>query len=528
MKIKAAGKYFSYIAKAYPVMCASGAFPLMPPVVDAAKWLDRFDDLSKRGIAKHVARLKRFQSDFELAETKADTPLDRATARALALSASCAITELDAVRTWEKSPALYLQIAFTGLDQAATMPSKNERVREKRFIKRLKAVPGLLKQAPDNIKAISHTSRALAQTMIRDCARFLTNLGDSDLGKTGKAPRFLADCLTGLRDFDRFVATRPEMAEEEGPSFQIMAEGVLGTSRSAEEIYGIAEAEYNNRLETLRSLEAEVEGDWKTALADYNGPAEEDIEALDVIIREIHRLHGFVSQTALPGAFNDSVLRIEPQPLHLASTLRPIHYDPALGAWDDEPSRCYVSPQIFSGRGFRDDPLRLQRMRREFLFMAARQSYPGRHLIDSQRRALGDSPLAQVTSPMFLAGWLAFAENLLEELGYLTSTMDKLVHHQRGLARAGLAMIDAGLAVGNLDQDKCMEILEGAGFSKDESLDRVRAIRLEPASRVMPVLGLYELNGLREASGMDLPSFCNAVYRNGQLPFSRLEELFKN
>ncbi len=98
--------------------------------------------------------------------------------------------------------------------------------------------------------------------------------------------------------------------------------------------------------------------------------------------------------------------------------------------------------------------------------MAARQSYPGRHLLDSQRRALKDSPMSQVTNPLFTAGWLSFAENLLDELGYLTRPLDRLVHHQRGLSRAALAMIDAGLAAGTLDQDKCLEILDGAGFSK--------------------------------------------------------------
>lgn len=524
MKIKAAGKYFSYIAKAYPVMCASGAFPLLPPVADAAKWLDRYDDFSKRAIAKHVARLTKFQQEFEQAEARSEDPLTRATARALALSVSCAILELDTIRTWERFPTLYLQVAFTGLEHAATMPSANSRAREKRFIKRLKAIPALLAQAPDNVKSVSAPNRALAQTMVRDCARYLTDLGNGELGKTGKAPRFLADCLNALRDFDRFVTSRPENRDEEGPDFTTMARGLFGTDIEPEAMYAIAEAEYDSRLESLLFLQREVGCDWKTALAGYNGPAEDNLEAHDVVVREIHRLHGFIFESALASVFHDSSLRIDRQPLHLASTLRPIHYDPALGAWEDESSRCYISPQIFSGRGFRDDTARLRRIRREYQFMAARQSYPGRHLIDTQRRALTDSPLSQVNSPVFIAGWLAFAENLLEELGYLTSPMDRLVLHQRGLAQAGLAMIDAGLAVGNIDQDKCMSILEGAGFSREEALSRVRAIRLEPCSRVMPILGLHELKRLRSESGLDTPEFCRAVFRHGQLPFAVMGE----
>ena len=217
--------------------------------------------------------------------------------------------------------------------------------------------------------------------------------------------------------------------------------------------------------------------------------------------------------------FNDSGLNIVPQPLHRASTLRPIHYDPALGAWDAEPSRCYVSPQLFMGRGFRDNPARLARIRREYIFMTARQTYPGRHLLDSQRRALGDSPLSQMTNPLFMAGWLAFAENLLEELGYLEDPLDRVVHHQRGLCRSALAMIDAGLAADTLDQDKCLAILSDVGFSREESLDHIRTIHLAPASRIMPVLGLYEITLLRKESNMELGPFCKALFAGGQLPF---------
>lgn len=71
-----------------------------------------------------------------------------------------------------------------------------------------------------------------------------------------------------------------------------------------------------------------------------------------------------------------------------------------------------------------------------------------------------------------------------------------------------------------------MNILEGAGFSKEESLNRVRAIRLEPGSRIMPVLGLYELTELRSSSGMDTAEFCRAIFRHGQIPFAAMGELF--
>lgn len=88
-------------------------------------------------------------------------------------------------------------------------------------------------------------------------------------------------------------------------------------------------------------------------------------------------------------------------------------------------------------------------------------------------------------------------------------------------------MIDAGLAVGNLDQDKCLRILADAGFSKEESLDRVRSIRLAPASRVMPVLGLHELRTLRQDSRLPLDQFCKTIFANGQLSFADIGTIIR-
>jgi len=519
MQTKLVGKYFSYLAKNFPVMCTSGVFQLMPPVSDAAKYLDSYDDLSSKGIAKHVDKLRRFQKEFTEATARAGTVQERSVGEALCLSVSCVLAELDIIRTWEKSPALYLQVAFIGLEQATILPSKTERLREKRLTKRLKAVPSFLALAQANIESVSTSERALAQTMVRDCARSLSALGESDLGKVGKRPRMLADCMVALRDFDRFLATQQEIPDQEGPSFAIMAAEVLGTGKTPHQIYELAKEEFSKRLEILQKIQSDTGVDWQTALAEYDGPAENGMEAQDIVVREIHRLRAFVFETALPSVFTDSSLRIEPQPLHQASTLRPIHYAPALGAWAEEPSRCYVSPLIFTGRGFRDNPTRLKRIKREFVFMVARQSYPGRHLLDSQRRTMGNSPLAQITNPLFTHGWLAFAENMLEELGYLQTQQDRLAYHRRALSRAASAMIDAGLAVGKLDQEACMAILKDTGYSTKEALERLKSIRLSPASRVISTLGLYEMTSLYKDSGLPLDEFCKKLFANGQIPF---------
>jgi uncharacterized protein (DUF885 family) len=145
-------------------------------------------------------------------------------------------------------------------------------------------------------------------------------------------------------------------------------------------------------------------------------------------------------------------------------------------------------------------------------------------LLDSQRRALADPCLCQVTNPVFTAGWLAFSEHLLDELGYLETDLDRLVGHVRGLRRAALARIDTELAVGGLDQDHCLDILDRAGFTREEGLAEVRHIRTTPGHRTMPVLGLHQLTELRREWRLDLPLFCKALFAEGQLPLSAIAQ----
>jgi hypothetical protein len=525
MTSRSAKKFFAYLAKSYPVMCASGAFPMMPPVTDASRWLDRLDDLSAKGIAKHVSALNGFRRDFLNEAAKSNDAETRGRARALAMSAGAAVAELDGTRAWQRAPEFYLQVAFTGLEQAADLPADSERHRQKRFIARLKAIPALLSLAPQNIEAISAQSRATSQTMIRDCARYLTELAGQELGKAGKAPRFLADTLAALREFDRFVTVSPEIPGPEGPPFQYAAEHLLCTDKGPESLRTLAEEEFDERLASLAGLERAIgRGSWRELYEGYEGPPSDGLEPLDLIVREIHRLRAFVHEGPLAGVFADTGLRIESQPRHMGASLRPIHHDPMLGAWENEPSRCYVSPQIFSGNRFRDTPARLARMRREYPFLAAAQTYPGRHLLDSQRRALGNDPLSQVTNPLFMAGWLAFGETLLEELDYLVTDLDRLVLHVRGLRRAALARIDTELASGGLDQDRCLDILDQAGFSREEGLAHVRTIRMAPGHRTMPILGLREIRELRREWALELPLFCKTLFACGQLPMDSIRE----
>ena len=60
-----AGEYFSLLARAFPVMCASDEFHFLPRVQEAAGFLERMDDLSQEAIASAVDSVRALQGQLQ-------------------------------------------------------------------------------------------------------------------------------------------------------------------------------------------------------------------------------------------------------------------------------------------------------------------------------------------------------------------------------------------------------------------------------------------------------------------------------
>ncbi len=54
--------YFNFLAKSFPVMCASDEFHFLPRAQDAGKYLDRMEDLQKDSIFDSIAFRKEFRN----------------------------------------------------------------------------------------------------------------------------------------------------------------------------------------------------------------------------------------------------------------------------------------------------------------------------------------------------------------------------------------------------------------------------------------------------------------------------------
>ena len=168
-----ADRYFSLLARCFPVMCASDEFHFLPRAEAAADHYDRLDDLSAETIQDTLAVVEDLGRSFQkFAETSLD-PDRRIDGALLQSSAAGFSIAFGRDRLWQCNPLLYLKIAFIGLDHARIKPAREAAERAHRIRSRLAAVPSLLQQAVDQIDRIPASDYQASMDMVRDAGRYL-------------------------------------------------------------------------------------------------------------------------------------------------------------------------------------------------------------------------------------------------------------------------------------------------------------------------------------------------------------------
>ena len=165
--------YFDYLAKRFPVMCASDEFHFLPRAAAASRYYDRMESLDPGFIEECIFTLREFGKNFDLLAA-GENDLERHIDLELLKSSIAGILiELEENRLWRHNPLLYLKIAFIGLDHAISKPAGSNKERIDRTLARLCAIPGLLQQAAGNVDRVPETFHQAALAMLNDCGRYL-------------------------------------------------------------------------------------------------------------------------------------------------------------------------------------------------------------------------------------------------------------------------------------------------------------------------------------------------------------------
>ncbi len=535
---KTADEYFSLLARTFPVMCASDEFHFLPRVQEAGKFLDRMDELSEGAIAATIDSVRAFQTQLQQQQAVHDfeEEIDR---QFLLHNIAGLLLELEEAQSWRHNPLLYLKIACIGLDHALNKPCSDGKECLHRTAERLAGMKRLLDQARANLKTIPGPYYRAALAMVADAGQYLIEILRDEDGKRQRMQLALPcqEAKEALALFaEQLRRIRPTAAAAiKSVSVASLVRRHFGCTRPLEEIYAIAEEEWRANQEDMERLRRNINPhlEWQQLYESYLPTTSQGLDIFRLYGDEIASLRDLCRRLNLLDRQVDQDVVLSETPIYLRSVRSGASYSTPLGR-DPRERACFYITVGSSSSSSQMDIVRRQRLRREYRFLSAHETYPGHHLLDSTRRQLDNKVRRQVESPLFYEGWAYYAESILAESGHVKDELELLVDCKRRLWRAARCLIDVGLAMRRLATEEAATLLVSVGFAASEAMAQVERFRLNPGYQLCYSLGKYEIQDLRRrfAATFGWQRFHQLLLEGGEIPFElaawRFEKLMEN
>jgi uncharacterized protein (DUF885 family) len=532
---KLAERYFNYLAGRYPVMCASDEFHFLPRAENARHHYDKLETLDAQAIAETIDTLKDFQKEVSHFYREDDDFEIQVDLELLKANIAGVLIELENKRSWQYNPLLYLKIAFIGLDHALNKPSDDIKERNERTLKRISAIPRLLQQAIKNIESVPDEYVQASIYMLDDCKHYVKEIGGELIGShSGESSKHITQpvesVISALESFYRFLKQLTPVTNRRigGDTLETTINRHFLSVRSLDDIFQIAADEWQENLCKLEALASKLDAgkSWQELYHDYYPSEIDSTDTMSLYAQEINKLGLFFKEQGFSKEAIDSPVDVSATPIYLSSVRAAASFAAAFTADVREKSFFYITSRFPRQNSHHADTMLKKRFHREYKPLAAHETIPGHHYLDSIRRRLSNPVRRQIESPLFYEGWASFAESLLIDYGYVSDPLDSLVHLKRNLWRSARCQIDAGLFTGRITVTDAMDLLKICSFSPQEAQRQIDRFQLNPGYQVCYSLGSYEFRQLKATfeSKMGGKRFHETVLDGGELPFHLLEK----
>ncbi len=533
-----AKQYFSLLARAFPVMCASDEFHFLPRVQEAAQFLERMDDLSQEAIASVVDSVHALQAQLQKQPTAQDfeEEIDR---QLILHNMAGLLIELEEVESWRHNPLLYLKLGCIGVDHALNKPFSGPEERLAHTAERLFGLKRLIEEGSENLTTIPAPYYGAALAMAEDAKEYLEEIL-RDLGGKSQRTQLELVCREAQGALSAFAVRLREIGPTPAEVVQwVSVEEIVqrhfGCTRPLEEIYTIAEEEWQDNQKEMERLRQSINPklDWRQLYESYLPSKTGEFNLFQLYGNEIESLRDLCRNLELLDGHMDQEVLLAETPTYMRSVRSGASYSTPLSA-DLRERACFYITTGGPSRNSQMDILRRQRLHREFRFLSAHETYPGHHLLDSIRRHLDNEVRRQVESPLFYEGWAYYAESILAESGYVTDELELLVDCKRRLWRAARCLIDSGLAMKRVTTEEAANLLVSVGFAADEAVAQIERFQLSPGYQLCYSLGKYEIVDLRQRflDKLGWKRFHRLLLEGGELPYKlaswRFENLIEN
>lgn len=515
----AAHSYFSLLGALFPTMCSSDEFIFMPRAPGGFE----LEIVSEGIIEQAVSHASSALAEINSSKTRSSDPGDQADIAHIERCLRSFLLEFTAVQSWKIDPTLYLRLINLALERVFVSSLASEEM-VLSTVKILESVPRLLAAGKRNFREVPDAYRTAALemgpatvTMIGDMTSVFLHehgTGQSTFRRVQtKALEQLEAFLRHLAGLDQVcthLVTGPELLDE-------LLRDSFGCETTAGEIYSWAGDQAAWLEDHLSQTAAEIEPgrSWREIYSsiDFTGGGNQPLEVL--YQEAVFRLADFFCPARPDETDSPRNLAIKETPPYLKPVRSNAAYrapDPALPGNSGVfyiPDNASPSAQTKAGR--------------EYLFLAAHETFPGHHLLDYHRLRLTNPVRRYIEAPLFYEGWACYAESLIPEWGMSCEPSHRLVLLKRRLWRVKRLLLEHDIHTGRINLEKAAGRLKAMGFEEHQARLLARRYTFNPGYQSTYAWGLHCLLELkRTATGLKPGMFEKILLREGQIPFRYL------
>jgi len=470
---------------------------------------DRLADHSKAALERQLKEIKGFVEEcagYDTTNFAVDARIDH---RVMIQVAKSVLRDLEKIRSHVRNPGMYSDECMGGVFLLLVREFAPLEERLEKALGRLRAIPGVLTRAKDNIKpqevppvwnevALESSQQGLALfTML------IPALAQNAPKLTGDLNAASQSAAKAFQDYVRFlkedVATKARGDFAAGKElFEELVHENHMLDYSAEEVLKVGWRLFEETDKKMTELAQRIDRG-KTArelleVAKADHPKADEL--LDVYRREMARARQFVVSHDIVTIPAGESLKIEPTPPFLRGTIPYAAYMMPGPLEKVQQGVFLVTPvDPHSSKEEQEEKLR-GHYYGKLPVTALHEAYPGHHVQLVYANGVGSLPrkLGAFISTLFIEGWAFYCEELMEQLGYIDQPLQRLGRLSDQLWRAARIILDVSLHTQKMTVEQGIDFLvERAGLERSNARAEVRRYTSSPTQPMSYLIGKLEI-----------------------------------
>ncbi|MFQ5484791.1 MAG: DUF885 family protein, partial [Desulfobacterales bacterium] len=450
---------FNQMALRFPVCMASDEFHFFPQARSTEHNWSFWDDFSSESLQTVSRQLSRWDQDLDrckAAGLSADLRIDVRTLQRMIKTILEQFTRVGVHRT---QPTFYLTILSIGIAEAIEAGTEA-------LNSRMQRLPEFLEHAERNLQKIPRIFRDMGCEMISGLIPWLKTL---QLEKSAVAPAIDAldqfqGHLTRVSTTDEFLLSRE--------LYDRITFHHIGCHLQTDEIAFQLDREISETGLILNQSAGRINSGlpWQETIAKLPVPPLPQGGVKQLYHQIIADLTSHCVRTGLvtPELAASCPVKVEEIPDYML----PVRSNAAFSMPPGHPPQGGTLFIMASDNAESVTP--------DYRLLAAHETFPGHHLLDTCRWGLGRALRRHIEFPIFYEGWASFAEELLFDTGFFSNPIDEMLLAKRRFWRAIRGRVDLDIHTGKLSLAEAASFLVDKGMDRRSALAMVRRYILKP------------------------------------------------